>query len=115
MKKSIFAGLAVAFALSFTSSCASGPNRTKYTWDTWRDTKYSESAWLHGALLQDVIPVYGFVSAVAVLADYFVFNVVQFWGTDAWDNVGTTFVKTNVEDAPRTVEGIDFSNGKDEE
>jgi hypothetical protein len=114
MKKSILGGLLVAFALSFTTGCQSGPNRVTYTWDTWRDTKYSENAWLHGALLQDVIPVYPFVTFLARAADVIVFNTVQFWGTDAWDNTGTVFVKQNVEGAERTVNDISFDNGKDE-
>jgi len=114
MKKSILGGLLVAFALSFTTSCASGPNRVSYTWDTWRDTKYSENAWLHGALLQDIIPVYSLVTAVAGIGDWLIFNPVQFWGTDVWDGKGTVFVKKNVEGAERTVSDISFDNGKHE-
>jgi len=114
MKKSILAGLAVAFALSFTSGCASGPNRVSYTWQEWRDQKYSESAWIHGALLQDIIPVYGIGTLIAGLGDLLIFNPVQFWGTDAWDNRGTVFTKSNVEDPIRTVSDISFDNGKDE-
>ncbi|MCA8981596.1 MAG: hypothetical protein H6831_01675 [Planctomycetes bacterium] len=114
MKKSILGGLAVAFALSFTTGCNSGPNRVQYTWDTWRDTKYSENAWIHGALLQDVIPVYPFVGFIAAIGDVLIFNPVQFWGTDAWDNTGTVFTKTNVEGATRTVSDISFDNGKSE-
>ena len=114
MKKTILAGLLAAFAISFTAGCNSGPNRLQYSWDQWRDQKYSENAWLHGALLQDIIPVYGLVGAVAYLGDAVIFNLVQFWGTDAWDNRGTVWVRSQIEDPVRTVSDISFDNGADE-
>lgn len=114
MKKTILASLLAAFAISFTSGCASGPNRVTYTWNDWRDQKYSENAWLHGALLQDIIPVYGFVGFIAAVGDVLIFNPVQFWGTDAWDNTGTVWERQTIEGNGRKVSDISFDNGKDE-
>lgn len=112
MKKSILGGLLAVFALSFVASCQSGPNRVQYSWDQWRDQKYSENAWLHGALLQDIIPVYPFVGFIATVGDVLIFNTVQFWGTDAWDNRGTVWERSQIENPVRTVSDISFDNGE---
>lgn len=110
MKKTILAVTLAAFTLSLSSGCASGPNRASYTWDQWRDQKYSESSWVHGALLQDIIPVYSLVGWGAALVDVFIFNPWAFWSKDAWDGKGTVYVKQPVDSPVRTVDDIGFGS-----
>ncbi len=110
MKKTLLASTLAAFCLTFASSCASGPNRVSYSWDQWRDQKYSESSWIHGALLQDIIPVYGLVGLFAAAGDYLIFNPVAFWSKDAWDSKGTVYVKQPVENPTRIVTDISFDS-----
>ena len=100
MKKTI-CGLTLALALTLTG-CQSGPKRLSRSWDDWVNQKYTESAWVHGALLQDILPVYPIVGLVAWLGDAFV-NTYYFWVRDAWDNDGTGFTHDQVEGAAKMV------------
>ena len=65
--------------------------------------KYSESAWVHGALLQDIVPVYGVVGAFAGLGDVLLLNPYYFWSQDAWDNRGTAFKHKELVNVQRVV------------
>ena len=67
--KKILCGLALA--LLMLTACQSGPRRLTRSWDDWVNQKYTENAWVHGALLQDILPVYpivGFFAAIFVAA-----------------------------------------------
>ncbi len=103
MRKTVTSVALVAFLFAFVA-CASGPRRLSRAWDDHVNQKYTENAWVHGALLQDVLPVYGLVGFVAAIGDGFV-NMYYFWGEDAWDNRGTGFEHVNPQGAARTVQG----------
>lgn len=105
MKKTFGLGLVacvLALGLS-TTSCYSGPRRLQNSWDDWTNQKYSENAWMH-AILSTPLPVYPIVSFAAGFADLF-YNAYYFWGKDAWDNKGTSYVHKNPEGAAKTVAG----------
>lgn len=102
MKK--FLGIAaLALTLSFMTSCNSGPKRISRSWDDWVNQKYTENSWVHGALLQDVLPVWSIVGLFAALGDILVLNPYYFWTEDAWDGKGTGFIHENPVGAERTV------------
>ena len=104
MKKAL-SSLALATLLLTLTSCQSGPKRLARSWDDWVNQKYTENAWLHGALLQDVIPVYPIVGLFAVVGDVLFVNTWYFWTKDAWDNDGTGFTHNEVEGGVKMVEG----------
>ena len=108
MKKIL--GLTVlAIGLGLLPSCQSGPKRLTRSWDDWVNQKYTTNAWLRGALLQDVLPVYGIVGLVMALGDIIVLNPYYFWSEDAWDNKGTGFNHKNPVGAERSVADV-FEN-----
>ena len=82
---------ALALGLCLLTGCICGPNRLARGWDDTVNTLYSKNAWLHGALLQNVLPVYPLVGAVMWLGDFLIVNPWYFWSEDAWDNQGTGF------------------------
>jgi hypothetical protein len=102
VKKFLCAG-ALAGAL-LLSSCQSGPKRLGRSWDDWVNQKYTESSWVHGALLQDILPVYPIVGLFAGIGDLFV-NFYYFWWKDAWDGKGTGFEHKSVMGAEKSVAG----------
>lgn len=104
MVRTFVAGLALVSLLFVSTACASGPKRLGRSWDDHVNQKYTENAWVHGALLQDILPVYGFVGLLAGLGDAFV-NVYYFWSTDAWDNKGTGYEHKTLAGADKTVSG----------
>lgn len=110
MIKKLLGSLAVVVALSSLSSCVSGPNRLYRTWDDWVNQKYTEDAWLHGALLQNVVPVYPIVGYFMAIGDVIVVNPYHFWFHDAWDNVGTGFDHEQLVGAERSVAGYGFKD-----
>ena len=87
-----------------TTSCQSGPKRFQRTWDDHVNQAYSENAWVHGALLQDVIPVYPIVGLFALIGDSF-YNFYYFWWNDAWDNKGTSYTHKSVDGTDKLVAG----------
>ena len=103
MKKMLCVG-ALASAL-LLSSCQSGPKRLTRTWDDWVNQKYTESSWVHGALLQDILPVYPIVGFFAAVGDVLFVNTYYFWWKDAWDGKGTGFNHKNPEGAAKSVAG----------
>ena len=103
--KKLLPSILVATTLVCMTSCASGPRRLTRTWDDWVNQKYTQNAWLHGAVLQDVIPVYTLVGLVMTLGDVIVVNPWYFWTKDAWDNRGTGFDHVNPTDTTRSVSG----------
>lgn len=96
--------IAVLAITLMTVSCQSGPKRFTRTWDNYVNQAYSENAWIHGALLQDVLPVYPFVGLVAAFGDAF-YNFYYFWAIDAWDNKGTAYTYTQADGAEKAVSG----------
>jgi len=111
MKKWI-ATLTLALGLSFLASCQSGPNRLTRTWDDYVNQKYTESAWVHGALLQDILPIYPIVGLVMRIGDILFVNTYTFWAKDAWDNKGTGFDHVNPTGTEKIVSG--YSGGGEE-
>jgi len=103
--KKILCASALTGALLVLSSCQSGPKRLTRTWDDWVNQKYSESAWVHGALLQDILPVYPIVGFFAAVGDILFVNTYYFWTDDAWDNQGTGFNHKQIEGAEKVVAG----------
>lgn len=97
--------LILTFGLFTLTSCASGPRRLSRNWDDWVNQKYTEGAWLNGALLQDVIPVYPVIGLVMVIGDVLFVNPYYFWTKDAWDNKGTGYDHEALEGAERSVTG----------
>lgn len=102
LKKTMCAAV-LATAL-MTTSCQSGPKRFQRTWDDHVNQVYSEDAWIHGALLQDVIPVYPIVGLFAWIGDAF-YNFYYFWWEDAWDGKGTSYTHKAVSDTDKLVSG----------
>jgi hypothetical protein len=103
--KKLLAAAILATSATVLSGCMSGPMRLTRTWDDYVNQKYTESSWIHGALLQDILPVYPIVGFVMSLGDVIVMNPIQFWGKDAWDGKGTGYDHKNPEGAERTVTG----------
>ena len=104
MKKTLFRSAALA-SLLLAASCVSGPRRLSRNFDTWTNQKYTENAWLHGALLQDVLPVYPIFGFVCAIGDWLIVNPYTFWTKDAWDNKGTGYEYKNPEGAEKVVTG----------
>ena len=102
LKKTLCA--AVLAATLMTTGCNSGPKRFTRTWDDYVNQKYSESAWIHGAVLQDIVPVYPIVGLFAALGDG-IYNLYYFWAIDAWDGKGTSFTHKAVEGSDKLVAG----------
>lgn len=103
MLKKALAACALAGTVTLASGCIAGPNRLTRTWDDWVNQKYTESSWIHGALLQNIIPVYPLVGGILGYADVLVMNTWYFWSEDAWDGKGTGFDHQNTTGAARTV------------
>ena len=103
MLKKALATCALAGVLSLTSGCIAGPNQLGRTWDDWVNQKYTEDSWIHGALLQNILPIYPLVGAVLTYADVLVLNTYYFWSEDVWDRSGTGFDHENPTGATRTV------------
>jgi hypothetical protein len=99
------ATMALLCALMFTTSCVTGPSRLSRTWDDFYNQKCTESVWIHGVLLNEIIPVYAFVGAFAWLGDVIVLNTWTFWSKDAWDNHGTGFNHKALTGAAKSVSG----------
>ena len=98
--------LAAAVAALTLTSCQSGPKRLSRNWDNWVNQKYTESSWIHGALLQDILPVYPIVGFVMAIGDTLLVNPYYFWSEDAWDGKGTGFNYAQSTDAQRSVGGF---------
>lgn len=94
----VTAGLALA-------SCNSGPKRLSRNWDTWVNQKYANNSLVHGALLQDILPVYPIVGFVMAIGDILILNPYYFWFKDAWDQKGTAYIYESPEGAVREVSG----------
>lgn len=98
MKRSLLIAALAASTLA-TTSCSSGPKQLGRTWDTYVNQKYSEDSWIHGALLQDIIPVYTFVGFFAAVGDALILNPIQFWSEDVWSRTGTAYEYNQVQGA----------------
>jgi hypothetical protein len=108
MKNTKIALIATLLAAAAGSACQSGPKRLTRSWDDWVNNRYTENAWLHGAVLQDIFPVYGLVGLFATIGDVLVVNPYYFWSSDAFDNQGTGFVHDQVPASAKQVEGPGF-------
>ncbi|WP_419185843.1 DUF3332 family protein [Rohdeia mirabilis] len=97
-------GLAAAAAATLAlTGCNSGPKQLTRTWDTWVNEKYSDNAYIHGLVLQDLLPVYPIVGFFAAIGDIIVLNPYYFWTEDVWDGKGTAYTYDNAEGATRSV------------
>lgn len=105
MIKKLLGAMLLACSLSLVSGCNSGPKRLTRTWDDWTNQKYTENAYVHGMLLQDILPVYPLVGFVMAVGDLLIVNPYYFWAKDVWDGNGTGYNHTNPLDAERTVTG----------
>ena len=103
MKKRSLCALALATTMLATSSCSSGPHKLRRGWEDYTNQKYTESSWIHGALLQDVLPVYPLVTLVMGIGDWLIVNPYYFWSQDAWDGKGTGFDHVALEGAEKSV------------
>ena len=88
--KLLTAGLVLGGLLSL-SACSSGPNRLSRNWDEYVNKKYSEDSWVHGALLQDILPVYPIVGLAMGIGDILAVNPYYFWTKDVQDRKGTSY------------------------
>ncbi len=105
MKKTqLLGGLALASLLCL-SACSSGPKRLSRSWDNHVNRKYAEDSWIHGALLQDILPVYPIVGFVAGFGDALIVNPYFFWTKDLADRKGTAFTYSQADDAEKSVAG----------
>ncbi len=103
--KQALAAAAIACSLTLLPSCLAGPSRLSRSWDDWVNQKYTESAWLHGAVFQNILPIYPLVGFGLGGIDVIVLNPWYFWSEDAWDNQGTGFEHTNPENPPKVLFG----------
>ena len=101
--KLLTAGLVLGGLLSF-SACSSGPKRLTRNWDEYVNQKYSQDSWIHGALLQDILPVYPIVGLGMAIGDALVMNPYYFWTKDLKDRKGTSYTYEQP-DGSKTVSG----------
>jgi hypothetical protein len=102
MKRSSLA-LSLLLLPLVAAGCSSGPKRLARSWDKWVNQKYTQDSLVHGALLQDIIPIYPLVGLFAMVGDIIVVNPYYFWSRDAWARNGTAFVYTQAEGAENEV------------
>ncbi len=95
MRGKITIALLLTVILGLNAGCMSGPFKLARSWDDKRNELYSRDAWIHGALLQDILPVYPSVGLFAAIGDTLFVNPYYFWGTDAWADGGTAFIHKN--------------------
>ena len=88
-----------------TTSCIAGPSRLRRNFDTWVNQQYSEDAYIHGALLQNILPAYPLGSLIATAGDLIIMNPWVFWSKDAWDRKGTAYEYRQPVGATRVVTG----------
>ena len=103
MGKKTLSTLLIAGSLLALSSCNSGPHKLRRSWEDWTNQKYTEDSWIHGALLQDVLPVYPIVGFFLAVGDILVVNTYYFWSDDVWDRKGTGFDHKALEGAEKSV------------
>ena len=109
MTKKLLGSLALAAAITcLSSSCVSGPRRLSRNWDDWVNQKYTEQSLIHGALLQDILPVYTIVAFVMAIGDVLIVNPYYFWTEDVWDQKGTGYDHEALQGAEKTVTGPGF-------
>jgi hypothetical protein len=90
ISRTLCTGLVLASLLTITS-CTSGPKRLSRNWDEYVNQKYSQDSWIHGALLQDILPVYPIVGFAMAIGDTLVVNPYYFWAKDVKDRKGTSY------------------------
>lgn len=105
IRKTAVLTVAAAATLAM-SSCNSGPKQLTRTWDTWVNQKYSDNSYIHGLVLQDLLPVYPIVGFFAGIGDALILNPYHFWTQDVWDGKGTAYTYENAEGAERSVESL---------
>ena len=95
--------LFLAVLLLAAPACWSGPWRLSRSWKDTTADWYSQNAWLHGALLGDVLGIYPIVWIILWIPDILILNPYYFWSHDAWTNEGTSLVHRQPS-GPETVE-----------
>ncbi len=103
MAKRTLSTLFIAGSLLALSSCSSGPHKLRRSFEDWSNQKYTEDSWIHGALLQDILPVYPIVTFALGFADILVLNTYYFWSDDVWDRKGTGFNHKALDGAEKSV------------
>ena len=96
--------LVPVLALLLLPGCLAGPNQLGRSWDDWVGDRYTENAWLHGAVFQNVLPVYPIAGGLLGFLDMIILNPYYFWSQDAWDNRGTAYKHNPTPASPRTVD-----------
>jgi len=94
----------LALSLLVLPGCLAGPDQLGRSWDDWVNERYSENAWLHGAVFQNVLPVYPIAGTLLSFLDLIILNPYYFWSQDAWDNNGTAYEHKPAPQSPRTVD-----------
>ncbi len=104
MLKKRFLAPVLALSLLVLPGCLAGPNQLGRSWDDWVNQRYSENAWLHGAVFQNVLPVYPIAGGVLGFLDIMFLNPFYFWSADAWDGRGTAYGHSETPESPRTID-----------
>jgi hypothetical protein len=81
----------IVCCLLLCNACISGPWMLSKSFNDKTTNLYSQNAWLHGALLQDIVPAYPIAQLFLGIGDLFV-NFWFFWSRDAWTNKGTVMI-----------------------
>ena len=106
MRKSL-ATLALLGALMMSTSCVTGPWRWHRAWDDYTNQKYTESTWIHGVLLSQILPFYPLVGGLTAVCDAVVLNTWTFWTKDAFDDGhGTGYDHKSLSGASKTISGF---------
>ena len=95
----------LALSLFALPGCLAGPDQLSRSFDDWVNQKYSEDSLVHGALFQNVLPVYPITSVLLTVVDVIIVNPYYFWSADVWDHRGTAFEHEPTPEAPRTIDG----------
>lgn len=94
----------VALSLLLLPSCLAGPHQLGRSWDDWVNQRYSENAWLHGAVFQNILPIYPLTGGLLGFLDLIIVNPYYFWSEDAWDGRGTVYEHQPTPESPRIVD-----------
>lgn len=85
-------------------SCSAGPKQLQRSVDDWDREMYVEKPLVNGIL--HVIPVIPLVDFVAMIGDVLIVNPYFFWSEDVWDEKGTNFEHSTVEDRDGHLESL---------
>ena len=78
------------------ASCTAGPKQLQRSLDDWDRDMYVERPLVNGVL--HVVPVIPLMDFVASIGDALIVNPYFFWFVDVWDDKGTNFEYSTIED-----------------